>query len=50
MVFELRELGGRPPRPKPPSEDELVARFKTEFDAEEIVPDDPQPDEPEGQP
>jgi len=27
-----------------------VARFKTEFDAEEIVPDDPQPDEPEGQP
>ena len=35
---------------KPPSEDELVARFKTEFDAEEIVPDDPQPDDPEGQP
>ena len=34
---------------KPPSEDELVARFKTEFDAEEIVPDDPQPDEPGGQ-
>jgi DNA polymerase-3 subunit gamma/tau len=49
VVFELRE---REPAAEvqPPSEDELVARFKTEFDAEEIVPDDPQPDEPEGQP
>ena len=37
------------PEVEPPSEDELVARFKTEFDAEEIVPDDPQPDEPGGQ-
>ena len=27
-----------------------MARFKTEFDAEEIVPDDPQPDEPEDSP
>ena len=38
VVFELRELEDRAPRPEPPSEDELVARFKTEFDAEEIVP------------
>ena len=49
VVFELRELEQHS-APQPPSEDELVARFKTEFDAEEIVPDDPQPDEPEGQP
>jgi hypothetical protein len=48
VVFELRELEEASAVP-PPSEDELVARFKTEFDAEEIVPDDPQPDEPEGQ-
>jgi DNA polymerase III subunit gamma/tau len=50
VVFELRELEAAPSEAKPPSEDELVARFKTEFDAEEIVPDDPQPDEPGGQP
>ena len=49
VVFELRELE-QAAEVQPPSEDELVARFKTEFDAEEIVPDDPQPDEPEGQP
>jgi len=49
VVFELRELEERS-EAQPPSEDELVARFKTEFDAEEIVPDDPQPDEPGGQP
>ncbi|HEX5900111.1 MAG TPA: DNA polymerase III subunit gamma/tau, partial [Solirubrobacteraceae bacterium] len=49
VVFELRAREERS-APRPPSEDELVARFKTEFDAEEIVPDDPQPDEPEGQP
>jgi DNA polymerase III subunit gamma/tau len=48
VVFELRELEERS-EVKPPSEDELVARFKTEFDAEEIVPDDPQPDEPGGE-
>jgi DNA polymerase-3 subunit gamma/tau len=48
VVFELRELE-ECSEVKPPSEDELVARFKTEFDAEEIVPDDPQPDEPGGQ-
>jgi hypothetical protein len=48
VVFELRELEERS-ETKPPSEDELVARFKTEFDAEEIDPDDPQPDEPGGQ-
>jgi DNA polymerase III subunit gamma/tau len=49
VVYELRELDERS-EAQPPSEDELVARFKTEFDAEEIVPDDPQPDEPGGQP
>jgi DNA polymerase-3 subunit gamma/tau len=49
VVFELRERE-EASAVQPPSEDELVARFKTEFDAEEIVPDDPQPDEPEGQP
>ncbi len=48
VVFELRERD-ESSEAKPPSEDELVARFKTEFDAEEIVPDDPQPDEPGGQ-
>ena len=50
VVFELRELERGAREAQPPSEDELVARFKTEFDAEEIVPDDPQPDEPEGRP
>ena len=48
VQYELRELE-QSPEVQPPSEDELVARFKTEFDAEEIVPDDPQPDEPGGQ-
>ena len=43
VVFELRELERATPSAEPPSEDELVARFKTEFDAEEIVPDDPNP-------
>jgi DNA polymerase III subunit gamma/tau len=47
VVFELRELEEARPEAQPPSEDELVARFKTEFDAEEIVPDDPQPDDPQ---
>ena len=40
--FELRELDpgdGEPEEEPPPSEDELVARFVAEFDAEEIVPD-----------
>jgi DNA polymerase III subunit gamma/tau len=54
VVFELRdpsELGDGEPDSQPPSEDELVARFKAEFDAEEIVPDDdPQPDNQEDQP
>jgi DNA polymerase-3 subunit gamma/tau len=49
VVYELRERDEQS-EAQPPSEDELVARFKTEFDAEEIVPDDPQPDEPGGQP
>ena len=48
VVFELREREAAA-EVQPPSEDELVARFKTEFDAEEIVPDDPQPDDPGGQ-
>jgi DNA polymerase III subunit gamma/tau len=54
VVFELRdpsELGNGEAEVRPPSEDELVARFKAEFDAEEIVPDDdPQSDDQEGQP
>jgi hypothetical protein len=39
--FELRDLDPAPGRSaeEPPSEDEIVARFVTEFDAEEIVPD-----------
>ncbi|HEX2105361.1 MAG TPA: hypothetical protein VHF51_17040, partial [Solirubrobacteraceae bacterium] len=40
--FELRDLepaGGGAAEEAPPSEDEWVARFKSEFDAEEIVPD-----------
>jgi DNA polymerase-3 subunit gamma/tau len=46
VAYELRDLGNGDHNDQPPSEDELVARFKAEFDAEEIVPeDDPQPDE-----
>jgi hypothetical protein len=36
VAFELREL--EDDQPPPPSEDEIVARFVTAFDAEEIVP------------
>ena len=36
VAFELRELEDEDAAP--PSEDEIVARFVTEFDAEEIVP------------
>jgi hypothetical protein len=42
VLFELREIepDDEPaPQAPPPSEDEIVARFVTEFDAEEIVPD-----------
>jgi hypothetical protein len=49
--FELRELqpeDGGAAEPEAPSEDELVARFVTEFDAEEIVPDPD--DSKEGEP
>jgi len=49
VKFELRDLepeDGAAAEPEPPSEDELVARFVTEFDAEEIVPD---PDDKEGE-
>jgi hypothetical protein len=51
-VFEIRDVAdlAAQPEAKPPSEDELVARFKVEFDAEEIVPDDPQSDDQEDQP
>jgi DNA polymerase III subunit gamma/tau len=43
ITYEHRDLGNEDHAP--PSEDELVARFKAEFDAEEIAPEDPQPDE-----
>jgi hypothetical protein len=45
IVYEHRDLGDDGHERQPPSEDELVNRFKDAFDAEEIVPDDPQPDE-----
>jgi DNA polymerase III subunit gamma/tau len=46
IAYESRDLGGDDHDSQPPSEDELVNRFKDAFDAEEIVPDDdPQPDE-----
>jgi DNA polymerase-3 subunit gamma/tau len=46
VAYELRDLGNGDHEAQPPSEDELVARFKSEFDAEEIVPDDdPQPEQ-----
>jgi DNA polymerase III subunit gamma/tau len=45
IAYESRDLGADEDS-KPPSEDELVNRFKDAFDAEEIAPDDdPQPDE-----
>ena len=45
LCFELRELAAGDPgdQPQPPSEEEIVARFVSEFDAEEIAPD---PDDP----
>jgi DNA polymerase-3 subunit gamma/tau len=41
VQFELRDIGPADDGAEeaPPSEDEIVARFVTEFDAEEIVPD-----------
>jgi DNA polymerase-3 subunit gamma/tau len=46
IAYEQRDLGNDDHEPQPPSEDELVDRFKDAFDAEEIVPDDdPQTDE-----
>jgi DNA polymerase III subunit gamma/tau len=46
IAYEHRDLGNDDHEPQPPSEDELVNRFKDAFDAEEIVPDDdPQTDE-----
>ena len=46
ITYELRDLASDGHDHEPPSEEELVARFKAEFDAEEIVPeDDSQPNE-----
>jgi DNA polymerase-3 subunit gamma/tau len=46
VAYEFRALAGDDHDSHPPSEDELVNRFKDAFDAEEIVPeDDPQTDE-----
>jgi hypothetical protein len=39
VSYELRDLGNHAEEEQPPSEDEIVARFKHAFDAEEIVPD-----------
>jgi len=49
VSFELRDLdpGDAEAVVRPPSEDEIVARFVTEFDAQEIVPDPD--DEKEGE-
>jgi DNA polymerase III subunit gamma/tau len=51
VAYELRDLGEAhsPPEAEPPSEDEIVARFKDAFDAEEIAAGDgdPQSDDQE---
>jgi hypothetical protein len=49
VLFELRTLEpeAEEAAAQPPSEDEIVARFVSEFDAEEIVPDPD--DEKEGE-
>ena len=49
VSFELRDLDPEDAEAvaRPPSEDEIVERFVTEFDAEEIVPDPD--DEKEGE-
>jgi DNA polymerase-3 subunit gamma/tau len=52
IAYELRELAEEAAEAaqEPPGDDEIVARFKAAFDAEEIVvDDDPQPDEKEGE-
>jgi hypothetical protein len=50
ISYELRDLGGATEEEQPPSEDEIVDRFKHAFDAEEIVPDvAPDQDDEEGQ-
>jgi DNA polymerase III subunit gamma/tau len=38
LRFEVRDLRDEPAEAAPPNEDELVARFVSEFDAEEIQP------------
>jgi DNA polymerase-3 subunit gamma/tau len=49
VSYELRDLGDADDTP-PPTEDEIVNRFKHAFDAEEIVPEDePESDDQEGQ-
>jgi hypothetical protein len=50
VSYELRDLGDAVAEEPPPTEDEIVNRFKRAFDAEEIVPEDePESDEQEGQ-
>jgi hypothetical protein len=50
VSYELRDLGDVVEQEPPPSEDEIVNRFKHAFDAEEIVPEDePESDEQGGQ-
>jgi hypothetical protein len=50
VAYEHRDLADDGAETRPPSEDEIVARFKTAFDAEEIASDDePQSDEREGE-
>jgi DNA polymerase-3 subunit gamma/tau len=49
VSYELRDLGDDT-ADEPPSEDEIVNRFKHAFDAEEIIPDDePESEDQEGQ-
>jgi hypothetical protein len=50
VTYELRDLADGVEQEPPPSEDEIVNRFKHAFDAEEIVPEDePESDEQGGQ-
>jgi DNA polymerase-3 subunit gamma/tau len=39
LRFELREIEEDVPDAAPPTEEEWLARFKAEFDAEEIIPE-----------
>jgi DNA polymerase-3 subunit gamma/tau len=46
LRFEVRDLPDAPAAQPPPTEEEWLARFKAEFDAEEILPE-PTEDSPE---